>query len=156
MHRKKRFTSFPSPAGMSLTKLPLGRNNSVMTSLFRSRESLGSDILAGDGKLANLFLRCGAIQILSCGTHFSQIFQQSLTFGQAIYHSLFTSSHRKVEGNAKCRHLKKLMCKGPLRQVFICLRPRTPIPPLHTVYLYTLQYTYSHIGGGGELNQREG
>ncbi len=33
-HRKKRFTSFPSPAGMSLTKLPLGRNNSVMTSLF--------------------------------------------------------------------------------------------------------------------------
>jgi hypothetical protein len=25
-HRKKRFTSFPSPARMSLTKLPLGRN----------------------------------------------------------------------------------------------------------------------------------
>ena len=34
LHRKKRFTSFPSPAGMLLTKLPLGRNNSVMTSLF--------------------------------------------------------------------------------------------------------------------------
>jgi hypothetical protein len=27
LHRKKRFTSFPSPAGMSLTKLPLGRIN---------------------------------------------------------------------------------------------------------------------------------
>ncbi len=40
LHRKKRFTSFPSPAGMSLTKLPLGRNNSVMTSLFPSMESL--------------------------------------------------------------------------------------------------------------------
>ncbi len=40
LHRKKRFTSFPSPAGMSLTKLPLGRNNSVMTSLFPPRESL--------------------------------------------------------------------------------------------------------------------
>ncbi len=39
-HRKKRFTSFPSPAGMSQTKLPLGRNNSVMTSLFPPRESL--------------------------------------------------------------------------------------------------------------------
>ncbi len=26
IHRKKRVTSFPSPAGMSLTKLPLGRN----------------------------------------------------------------------------------------------------------------------------------
>ncbi len=34
VHRKKKFTSFPSPAGMSLTKLPLDRNNSVMTSLF--------------------------------------------------------------------------------------------------------------------------
>ncbi len=40
LHRKKRFTSFPSPAGMSLTKLPLGRNNSVMTSLLPPRESL--------------------------------------------------------------------------------------------------------------------
>jgi hypothetical protein len=40
LHRKKRFTSFPSPAGMSLAKLPLGRNNSVMTSLFPPRESL--------------------------------------------------------------------------------------------------------------------
>jgi hypothetical protein len=40
IHRKKRFTSFPSPAGMSLTKLPLGRNNSVVTSLFPPRESL--------------------------------------------------------------------------------------------------------------------
>jgi hypothetical protein len=40
LHRKKRFTSFPSPAGMSLAKLPLGRNNSVMTSLFPARESL--------------------------------------------------------------------------------------------------------------------
>ncbi len=37
---KKRFTSFPSPAGMSLTKLPLGWNNPVMTSLFPPRESL--------------------------------------------------------------------------------------------------------------------
>jgi hypothetical protein len=36
---KKRFTSFPSLAGMS-TKLPLDRNNSVMTSLFPPRESL--------------------------------------------------------------------------------------------------------------------
>ncbi len=40
IHSKKRLTSFPSSAGMSLTKLPLGRNNSVMTSLFPPRESL--------------------------------------------------------------------------------------------------------------------
>ncbi len=58
VHRKKRFTSFPSQAWMSLTKLPLGRNNSVMTSLFPPRESLESSLPAGDGKLANLFLRC--------------------------------------------------------------------------------------------------
>ncbi len=32
---------------------------------------------------------------------------------------------RLIEGNAKCRHLKKFTCKGTLRQVFISLRPRT-------------------------------
>jgi hypothetical protein len=40
---------FPSPAGMSLTKLSLGGNNLYMTSLFPPRESLVSDILAGVG-----------------------------------------------------------------------------------------------------------
>ncbi len=41
-----------------------------------------------------------------------------------------------IEGNAKCRHLKKLTCKETLWQVFICLRPRTQNPPLsHTVYV---------------------
>jgi hypothetical protein len=40
---------------------------------------------------------------------------------------------RLIEGNAKCRHLKKLTCTETLWQVFICLRPRTqyPLPPLH-------------------------
>jgi hypothetical protein len=52
---------------------------------------------------------------------------------------------RLIEGNEKCRHLKKLTCKRTLRQVFICLRTRTTPPPLlHTVYMYT----YSHRGGG--------
>ncbi len=50
--RKKRFASFPSPAGMSLP------NNDVRTELFLPRGSLVSDIPAGDGKLVNLFLRC--------------------------------------------------------------------------------------------------
>jgi hypothetical protein len=35
---------------------------------------------------------------------------------------------RLIEGKAKC-HLKKMACKGILRQVFICLRPRTLNPP---------------------------
>ncbi len=52
---KKRFTSFPSPAGMSLTKLPLGRNNSVMTSLFPPRESLVVTSRLGTGNSRSFF-----------------------------------------------------------------------------------------------------
>jgi hypothetical protein len=55
VHRKKWFTSFPSPAGMSLTKLPLGRNNSVMTSLFPSRESLVVTSRLGTGNSRSFF-----------------------------------------------------------------------------------------------------
>ncbi len=61
-HRKKRFTSFPSPAGMSLTKLPLGRNNSVMTSLFPPRESLVVTSRLGTGNSRTFFLRCTGSQ----------------------------------------------------------------------------------------------
>ncbi len=52
---KKRFTIFPSPAGMSLTKLPLGRNNSVMTSLFPPRESLVVTSRLGTGNSRTFF-----------------------------------------------------------------------------------------------------
>jgi hypothetical protein len=48
-HRKKTFLIFPSPAGMSLTKLSLGGNNDVIYKLFPPRESLASDIQAGAG-----------------------------------------------------------------------------------------------------------
>jgi hypothetical protein len=58
LHRKKRFTSYPSPAGMSLTKLPLGRNNSVLTSLFPPRESLVVTSRLATGNSRNFFLRC--------------------------------------------------------------------------------------------------
>ncbi len=58
LHCKKRFTSFPSPAGMSLTKLPLGRNNSIMTSLFPPRESLVVTSRLGTGNSGTFFLRC--------------------------------------------------------------------------------------------------
>jgi hypothetical protein len=47
--------SFPSPAGMSLTKLPLGRNNSVMTSLFPPRESLVVTSRLGTGNSRTFF-----------------------------------------------------------------------------------------------------
>jgi hypothetical protein len=48
-------------------------------------------------------------------------------------------------------YLKKLTCKGTLRQVFICLRPRVPhTPPPNTVYVYKVYCTYSHGGEGGQ------
>ncbi len=66
VHRKKSFSIFPSPAGMSLSKLSLGRNNSYMTSLFPTRESLVSDILAGGGNIKKLFLRCNVHFVVQC------------------------------------------------------------------------------------------
>ncbi len=59
LHRQKSFLIFLSPAGMSLTKLSVGGNNLYMSSLFSPRESLVSDIPAGDGNIEKLFLRCG-------------------------------------------------------------------------------------------------
>jgi hypothetical protein len=40
---------------MALTKLSLGGNNNVIYKLFTPRESLVSDILAGDGNIEKLF-----------------------------------------------------------------------------------------------------
>ncbi len=50
---------------------------------------------------------------------------------------------------------KILTCKGTLRQVFICLGPRTPLPPplLHTVYVYTVLLILTGKGGGVELER---
>ncbi len=44
-----------------------------------------------------------------------------------------------MESNAKCRQLKKLTCKGTLRQVFICLMPL----PLLDFYL---QWSTNFVG----------
>jgi hypothetical protein len=70
--------------------------------------------------------------------------------------------HRKIrliEGNAKCHHLKKnYPVKGTLRQVYICLRPRTsylPSPLTHCIRVYSTVYLFTQ-GKKGEVNQREG
>ncbi len=55
LHCKKGFPIFPSPAGMSLTKLSLDGNYDVIYKLFLHRESLVSDITAGDGNIEKLF-----------------------------------------------------------------------------------------------------
>jgi hypothetical protein len=54
LHR--RFSIFPSPAGMSLIALSLGGNNLYMTLLFQQGEF--SDIPDGNGNIEKLFLRC--------------------------------------------------------------------------------------------------
>jgi hypothetical protein len=59
LYCKKMLQIFPSPAGMSLTKLSLGNNL-----IFHDRESGVSDILAREGKIANLFLQCTEANIL--------------------------------------------------------------------------------------------
>ncbi len=59
VHRKKKVRKFPVPSRDVTTKLSLGGNNDIITELFLPRGSLVSDIPAGDGKLVNLFLRCG-------------------------------------------------------------------------------------------------
>jgi hypothetical protein len=55
VHCKKSFSIFLSPAGMSLTNLSLAGNNDVIYKLFPPRESLVSDIPAGNGNIEKLF-----------------------------------------------------------------------------------------------------
>jgi hypothetical protein len=82
---------------------------------------------------------------------YNALYKKTLLSGLLI--SLWTVERiRLKEGNAKCRHLTKFTCKGTLRQVFICLRPRTPQPPpfLHAVECVHCTL-YIHTGkGGGE------
>jgi hypothetical protein len=66
-----------------------------------------------------------------------------------------TGRHRKIkliEGNAKCGHLKKLTCKGTLRQA---QNPKPP-PLTHCIRVYNILIHTEKMRGGRELNQREG
>jgi hypothetical protein len=62
---------------------------------------------------------------------------------------------RLIEGYAKCLHLRKSTFKGTLRQVFICLRPRTPYLSLYNVYVYTV-YLFTQRRGGRVEPERRG
>ncbi len=50
-------------------------------------------------------------------------------------------------------HFTKLICKGILRHVFICLF-YSPPPPLHTLYVHLLIHT-GKGGGRGRVDQKE-
>ncbi len=55
VYTAKKVTIFPSPAGMSLTKLSMGGKYEVIYKLFLPRERLISEIPAGDGNIEKLF-----------------------------------------------------------------------------------------------------
>ncbi len=61
LHCKKSLAIFPSPAGMSLTKLSLAGNNLIIPG---HGECWVSDTPVGDGKIANLFLQCNDLVLL--------------------------------------------------------------------------------------------
>jgi hypothetical protein len=61
---KKSFSIFPSPAGMPLTKLSLGGNYDVIYKLLLPRESLVSDIPAGDENIEKFFYSINMTGIL--------------------------------------------------------------------------------------------
>jgi hypothetical protein len=90
VHRKKRFKSFPSPAGMSLTKLPLGRNNSVLTSLFPPRESLVVTSRLGTKNSRTFFLRCSMFS--------TRIFLMGMSQIQEILYDEDCLNQRDVSG----------------------------------------------------------
>jgi hypothetical protein len=50
---------------------------------------------------------------------------------------------------------KKLICKGTLGQVFICLRTRGPPPPPHCIRVYTTVYLFTQGRGGGGIDGPE-
>jgi hypothetical protein len=56
----KKVHEFPISRGMSLTKFPLGRFSYDV--IIPAQGEFGSDIPAGDGKVASLFLRCIFLQ----------------------------------------------------------------------------------------------
>ncbi len=69
---KKRFAIFPSPAGMSLTKLSLAKNNLIVPG-----QGQFGDIPAENGKIYNLFYSAGVLSIHLLQTKPNEI-QQAL------------------------------------------------------------------------------
>jgi hypothetical protein len=68
---------------------------------------------------------------------------------------------RLIESNVKCRHLKKLACKGTLRHVFYLSAAHSPpMTPILSPFAHCRLVLYSILihtgkGGGGRANQRE-
>ncbi len=113
LHRKKR-SSFPSLAGMSRTKLPLDRNNSVLTSFFPPRESLVVTSRLGTGNSRTFFYGVFTIfctndvyadiltRILRCSVRKILIFTITINFLLIKV----TESHRGIRQSSEKRSVR--------------------------------------------------
>jgi hypothetical protein len=106
-----------------------------------------SFLFAACSKMCLLGLYCICNDCIWSGPDWSDVSKYlycTAQFNAGNMHGVLGFYRRKIgiiEGNAKCRRLNKLTCKGTLRQVFVCPRPRTPYPD---------GSTYSHREGGVE------
>ncbi len=85
----------------------------VAETRLNERIRIGKAGVVGDSlakKILNLKFNPEIVCILKC-------IQRNFT------EALHRRKIRQIESNVKCRYLKKLTCKGTLRQVFICLKP---------------------------------
>jgi hypothetical protein len=105
---------------------------------------------------SNLFLELSfAIIPLFQKCYFSLWFPHAVQ--RALFHSSLSPQKNKTHRRqGKTSSSKKLTCKETLRQVFICLKSRTPYPSPYTLYT-CIQYSYSHREGGRRVEpERKG
>ncbi len=61
----------------------------------------------------------------------------------------------RIDGNAKCRHLKLFTCEGDIAAGVYLSEAQNPIHPPPPCTMYTcVQYIYSHMEGGGGGGER--
>jgi hypothetical protein len=128
VHRKKCFSIFPSPAGMSLTKHSLGGNNDV---IFKLYPPLVSDIPAGDVNIVKLFLGCTLSSSCPSFLASSLPFFPFVLLSCSSYSSfLVLRSLRRHRKHGEQIFAKLHLLKGPLGVDFIDRRNRGVSHPI--------------------------
>ncbi len=108
--------------------------NIALFSYFTSRSKISRGILVSEfsfskESVSSFSIGSGFFTLISVSPILSTPPEGPLSINTKLNHRGLLVRRRKIgliEGNAKCRHLNNMTCKGTLRQVFICLRPRTP------------------------------
>ncbi len=91
---------------------------------------------------------------------FSCLYQKRAFIAIILYKSAencnLRKKHKTHRRQCKMSSSKKLTCKGTLRQVFICVRPRTPYPSPHSHYSILYFFTTGKRGRkGGNWTRKE-